>query len=164
MSGGVEVILAVTQVVTPKIDWLAVAPEIALGGAGVLIVLAKALMRRRPGVFPVSLALAVVGLMASGAFIGKQWVDVRHGGAFTTIRGMVVIDGFGVFLGMVVLIAAALALLLSIRYLQREGLDGPEYVALMMLSATGMLAMTTAGDLVVVFLSLEILSIPLYVL
>src|SRR5207247_2308187 len=46
----------------------------------------------------------------------------------------------------------------------REGLEAPEYYALVLLSAAGMLTMTTANDLIVVFLALEILSIPLYVL
>jgi NADH-quinone oxidoreductase subunit N len=69
-----------------------------------------------------------------------------------------------VFLGGVVVAATALALLLSVSYIQRERLEGPEYLALVLLSATGMLAMTTANDLVIVFLALEILSIPLYVL
>jgi NADH-quinone oxidoreductase subunit N len=64
----------------------------------------------------------------------------------------------------VVVAATALGLLLSVSYIQRERLEGPEYLALVLLSATGMLAMTTANDLVIVFLALEILSIPLYVL
>ena len=69
-----------------------------------------------------------------------------------------------VFLGIVVVVATALALLLSVAYLAPRGLEAPEYVALMLFSAPGMLAMTTANDLIVVFLALEILSIPLYVL
>jgi len=48
--------------------------------------------------------------------------------------------------------------------LKREGLEGPEYLALMLFSSLGMVVMTTANDLIVVFLALEILSIPLYVL
>jgi NADH-quinone oxidoreductase subunit N len=51
-----------------------------------------------------------------------------------------------------------------VSYLRREGLEAPEYFALVLLSGAGMLMMTTANDLVVVFVSLEVLSIPLYVL
>ena len=61
-------------------------------------------------------------------------------------------------------IATFLALLLSSSYLKREHLEGPEYFALMLCSATGMMLMISANDLVTVFLSLEILSIALYVL
>jgi NADH-quinone oxidoreductase subunit N len=77
---------------------------------------------------------------------------------------MVRVDPFGVFLGVVVLAATVMALLLSVAYLHREGLEAPEYFALVLLSAAGMLIMTTANDLIVVFLALEVLSIPLYVL
>ena len=49
-------------------------------------------------------------------------------------------------------------------YLRREQLEAPEYFALMLFSALGMVMMTTANDLIVVFLALEVLSIPLYVL
>ena len=55
-------------------------------------------------------------------------------------------------------------MLLAVAYLRREGLEAPEYFALVLLSASGMLMMTTANDLIVVFLALEMLSIPLYVL
>ena len=77
---------------------------------------------------------------------------------------MVAVDGFAVFAKTVVLLATLLALLLSSSYLKREHLEGPEYFALMLCSATGMMLMTSANDLVTVFLSLEILSIALYVL
>jgi len=49
-------------------------------------------------------------------------------------------------------------------YLRRENLESPEYFALMLCSATGMLLMASANDLITIFLSLEILSIALYVL
>ena len=84
--------------------------------------------------------------------------------AITTMAGMVRVDGFGVYLGIIVVIATALALLVSVAYLRREQLEAPEYLALMLFSALGMVIMTTANNLIVVFLALEVLSIPLYVL
>ena len=61
--------------------------------------------------------------------------------------------------------AALLDLLLSSEYLERHGIASrPEYLALLLFSAAGMLVMTTANDLIVVFVALEALSIPLYVL
>jgi NADH-quinone oxidoreductase subunit N len=64
----------------------------------------------------------------------------------------------------VVLISLTLALLISVGYLRREQLEAPEYIALMVLSATGMMVMASANDLIAIFLALEILSIALYVL
>jgi NADH-quinone oxidoreductase subunit N len=49
-------------------------------------------------------------------------------------------------------------------YLQREGLGGPEYFALALLSASGAMFMAAANDLIVIFLGLEIMSLPLYIL
>ena len=68
------------------------------------------------------------------------------------------------YLGIIVVIATALALLVSVAYLRREQLEAPEYLALLLFSGLGMVIMTTANNLIVVFLALEILSIPLYVL
>jgi NADH-quinone oxidoreductase subunit N len=154
----------VNEVQTPSVDWVAMAPIIAIAGAGIAIVLARAWLRRSRWASPVAVALAMIGIVAAGAFLARQWVLVRDDGAISTMGDMVRVDAFAVFLGVLVAIATAFALLLSVHYLQREGLEGPEYLALLLLSAAGMLAMTTANDLVVVFLALEVLSIPLYVL
>jgi NADH-quinone oxidoreductase subunit N len=158
-------LLAATDVATPAIDWLAVAPVAALAGAAVAIVLLRALVRRASWVYDASLLIAFVGVAVSAVFLAEQWSKIRDVGSYQAIAGMVAIDGFAVFLGVVVLIATALVLLLSSEYLPRHGFESrPEYVALLLFSATGMLLMTTANDLIIVFLALETLSIPLYVL
>jgi NADH-quinone oxidoreductase subunit N len=158
------VIAAIAPITTPSIDWLAIAPELALGGAAVLVVLARALLRHRSAATPVAYVLAAVGIVTTGAMLLWQWLHVADHGPISTMGGMVRVDRFGVFLGVVVGMATAMAMLIAIAYLRRERLEAPEYLALMMFSAVGMLAMTTANDLIVVFLALEILSIPLYVL
>ncbi len=149
---------------TPTVDWLAIAPVVALGLAGIVIVLVRALLRGRPQTMPVCLAVAFAGLIAAGVVQLRLWNLVRDDGAIETVGGMVRVDPFAIFLGSVVIIATALGVLLSIAYLRREELEAPEYLALVLLSGTGMLAMTTANDLIAVFVALEVLSIPLYVL
>jgi len=149
---------------TPPVDFLAIGPVLALAGAGIAIVLVRALLRRRPQTMPICVALAFAGLIGAGAVQWRLWDVVRDDGPIVTVGSMVRVDPFAVFLGAVVLISTALAVLLSIAYLQREQLEAPEYLALVLLAGTGMLAMTTANDLIVVFVALEILSIPLYVL
>ncbi|MBN2500344.1 MAG: NADH-quinone oxidoreductase subunit N, partial [Anaerolineales bacterium] len=79
-------------------------------------------------------------------------------------NGMLMIDGFSVFLNVLTLSAGILGAFLSHDYLQRMGLARGEYYVLMMFSLAGMLLMSMAADLIVVFLALELLSIPLYVL
>ena len=151
-------------IAVPPIDWVSIAPELCLFAAALAIVLLRSLVRRSPRVFELSVLLAVTGIAASGICTAVVWHVVRHDGPYQAIKGMVAVDGFSVFVRVVVLIATLLAVFLSAGYLERERLEGPEYLALLLLSATGMMIMATANDLVVVFLALEILSIALYVL
>lgn len=153
-----------TDLQIPSIDWLAISPEISLFAAAVLIVLIRSIVRHSPRVFEASMLTATAGIVAAGYFTASQWAAVRDDGPYQAIRGMVAVDGFSVFVRAVVLLSTALALMISAGYLRREGFEGPEYVALMLLSATGMTIMASANDLIVVFLALEVLSISLYVL
>jgi NADH-quinone oxidoreductase subunit N len=151
-------------IAVPPIDWVAIAPELVLFGTALAIVLLRSLVRKSPRVFELSILLAVAGTVASGVCTAVVWHVVRDDGPYQAIKGMVAVDGFSVFVRTVVLVATLLAVFLSAGYLSRERLEGSEYLALLLLSATGMMIMATANDLVVVFLALEILSIALYVL
>jgi NADH-quinone oxidoreductase subunit N len=148
----------------PTVNWLAIAPEIALAGAAALIVLSRALLRRRSASTPVAYLLAAGGVLAAGGMLAWQWYQIRDHGPMSTLAGMVRVDGFAVFLGAVVLVSTAMALLFAVDYLRREDLERPEYLALLLFSSLGMVVMTSANNLIVVFLALEVLSLPLYVL
>jgi NADH-quinone oxidoreductase subunit N len=104
--------------------------------------------------------LALVGLAGAGAAMAP-W---PMGGALVGFGGMVVADGFTVFLNMVFLGSAALAVLLALGYLPRTGIERGEFYVLMLFTVSGMLLMAQAGDLIIVFLAIELLSIPLYIL
>jgi NADH-quinone oxidoreductase subunit N len=146
------------------VDWYAIAPEIALFGAAIFIVVLRSVVRHDPRVPQASMGIAIAGVIASGWFTGVQWSYVHSNGPYQALSGLVAVDGFAVFVKSVILGATLLALLLSGGYLRRENLETPEYLALMLCSATGMMLMASANDLITVFLSLEILSIALYVL
>ena len=126
--------------------------------------LLRSVLRQRPSANHAALLVSAAGLLTAAGMLVWQWYDVRDHGPIVTMAEMVRVDPFGVYLGIVVVIATALAVLVSVSYLRREGLEAPEYLALMLFSSLGMLVMTTANNLIVVFLALEILSIPLYVL
>ncbi len=104
---------AVSPITPPSVDWLAIAPELALGGAAVLVVLAKALLRRRPAVTPVTYAIAAIGVLTAGAMFFWQWQEVKDKSPIVTMSEMVRVDTFGVFLGVVVLAATAMSLLVA---------------------------------------------------
>ena len=73
-------------------------------------------------------------------------------------------DGFSVFIVMLVAIAMLLGALVADGYLRREGMEGAEFHVLAMVSASGAMLMAMGNDLIIIFLGLEILSIALYVL
>jgi NADH-quinone oxidoreductase subunit N len=148
----------------PHVDWWAVAPALSLFTAALVIVLVRSLARRVPSTVDYSVAIALVGIAASASFTARLWIFVNDRGPYQAIAGSVAVDGFSIFVEAVVLAATFLTVLLSARYLRREALEGAEYVALVLLSATGMMIMASANDLIVVFLALEVLSIALYVL
>ncbi|MFM7616315.1 MAG: NADH-quinone oxidoreductase subunit N [Actinomycetes bacterium] len=156
--------LAAARITTPGVDWLSIAPVAILGLTAVAIVLARALIRKRPAAYPVAMGLTVLGLGLAAVALLAQWHRFRVDGPYQSLSGMVAVDGFAAFIGLVVVFATAMAVLLASRYLVRERFDGPEYLTLMLLSSAGMVAMASANDLIAVFVALEIVSIPLYVL
>lgn len=144
----------------------AIMPVAILVLAGVLIVLFRALIRDDEVLNPLSIFLGITAAFGAAAALVLQWQDTapKLGGPYIAFSATVVIDRFGVFLAVVVCIALALVLLMSSGFLSRPGIPTAEYVALMLLSAGGMVTMASANDLLVVFVALELLSIPLYVL
>jgi NADH-quinone oxidoreductase subunit N len=148
----------------PEVDLTAIGPEIALISAGVLLVLIGALNRGRRDLTGLHLAVGLGGVVAAALCTKELWSVVIDDQPYEALSGMVAVDGFAVFARTVILAATALGLLLAQGYLKREGIQGPEYHALLLMSASGMLMMTSANDLIVVFLALEVLSIALYVL
>src|SRR5258705_8062549 len=77
---------------------------------------------------------------------------------------MVVQDNFALFFNVVICYSGALVVLLSMDYLRRRGSDSGEYYVLVLFATAGMMLLAAAGDLVVVFLALELMSLSLYVL
>ncbi len=103
--------------------------------------------------------LAVLGLALTFGFAVAQ-----GGGAGAGFHGMVVSDGFATFLEALLALSGALGVLLAYDYLKRQGMVRGEYYTLLLFSVAGMMLMAKAADLMVIFLALELLSIPLYVL
>ncbi|MCL5966908.1 MAG: NADH-quinone oxidoreductase subunit N [Deltaproteobacteria bacterium] len=78
--------------------------------------------------------------------------------------GMIAHDGFGAYFDIVILTAAALTLLMATGYSEWEGTHKGEFYSLLLLSTSGMMFMAKGTDLMTVFLGLETLSLPIYVL
>jgi NADH-quinone oxidoreductase subunit N len=80
------------------------------------------------------------------------------------LEGMFVADQFTGFLNIVVLVSTFISILLSVDYMKRIGMDRGEYYILMLFSAAGAMFMVSANNLIVIFIGLELLSIPLYIM
>ena len=149
--------------VGPSIDWYRLSPMLILLGGGMLLLVGSALMRDRwpRGMFAF---VSVSAASAAGILAAFLWHDVDKNGSRPLVAGALSLDRFSTFLTIVVCVSAALTSLFLDDFLRREGLDGPEVHALVLLSAVGGVVMAMSSDLIVLFLGLETLSIALYVL
>lgn len=103
--------------------------------------------------------LSTAGLVVAAVAAFGLWGT--HASGFS---GMVVADNFGLFLTLTIALGAALSILLSIPFIHAHEIDQGEYYVLLLASVAGMIVMATATDLIVIFLGLELLSLPLYIL
>ena len=107
-----------------------------------------------------------VFLISLATCIGGGWVAVNQLAlpAQAVFNQMMLVDTYSSFFNILILGTAAFSIISSLRYLDHEKMQYPEYYTLMLLSALGMMVMVAATDLVVLFVALELMSISVYVL
>jgi NADH-quinone oxidoreductase subunit N len=139
-------------------DFLAILPLVALiVWALVLLLVDLWVPVQHKRVIPL---LAAVGLLTvMGLTLGQSGQDYR-----SAFHGMVMMDGFSVFLNVLFLASGLAGIALAYDYLKRMGIERSEYYILLLFTISGMMLMAYASDLIMVFLALELLSIPLYIL
>src|SRR6266849_5507359 len=140
------------------INYHAILPETITASVAVLIMMIDAMARKIER--RVAGAVSLLGLIAAGVAVVSLWG--RNGE--TSFKGMIITDDFRLFFAMIFLIVTFLTVLISLRWVEDESLPTGEYFALLMFATTGMLFMSAANDLVMIFLGLEITSISTYVL
>ena len=89
------------------------------------------------------------------------WLEPEGGVAFS---GLFVKDPFGDFMKTLVMIGSGAAIVMSIRYIEHEGMARFEFPVLMLFATVGMLMMISANDLMSLYVGLEIQSLALYVI
>ncbi len=92
------------------------------------------------------------------------WIALAPAGTRTAFQGAFVDDGFARFAKVVILLSAALVLLMSQDFLLRRNMARFEYPVLVLLAVTGMMLMVSAGDLLALYMGLELQSLALYVI
>lgn len=134
-----------------------IAPLLALIGWACLLLLVDLFIpRERKGI--------TAGLAGAGMVVALVMTLGRRGETAEAFGGMFVQDGFSTFLQILFLSVGLVAIAQAFDYLRRRGIERGEYYSLLLFTISGMMLMASAGDLIVVFLALELLSIPLYVL
>ncbi|MBM4424642.1 MAG: NADH-quinone oxidoreductase subunit N [Chloroflexi bacterium] len=141
-------------------DFNAILPLIVLAGWASLMLLVDLWIPKTRK--DITAALALLGLAVTLAVL--LVIAATGPTPIVAFGGMIVLDGFTVFLNVLVLGTGGLAVLLALNYLKRVNIERGEFYTLLLFSIAGMMMMASAGDLIVVFLALETLSIPLYIL
>ncbi len=138
-------------------DFLVILPLVVLVVWAVLLILVDLwIPKERKWI---TAALAALGMGVTLFFSLQKFNTPQN-----AFNGMVQVDGFAIFMDAVFLVTGIVSIALAYDYLKRINIERGEYYSLIMVSVSGMMLMTYAEDLLVVFLALEMLSIPLYVL
>ena len=103
------------------------------------------------------LTAAVMALVAMWIALSGQGINVAFGGMFHD-------DGFARFAKVTILLSGAVVLVMSQDYMARRGLARFEYPVLVALATVGMMVMVSAGDLIALYMGLELQSLALYVI
>jgi NADH-quinone oxidoreductase subunit N len=154
---------AAAHIPVPSISYLAILPELLMLGGALVVLGSSALLRRRMEPTTSASLAILTGTASLIAGVG-QWIQISEHGPHVTIDASVVQDGFSAFITILISCAVIVTAFMGQGWLEREGSDGPELHALMLVSALGAMIMGEANDLILVFLGLEIMSIALYVL
>jgi NADH-quinone oxidoreductase subunit N len=146
------------DVVDLQINFSSIAPGVILAATALVVMLVDAFNKEDAPTAP----LAYLGLIGTGVAAAITMVLSRH--AHEGFSGMVNLDPFAAFGTVLICFVTGLTLLSSDRDLLNHRMRSGEYYTLILLSASGMAFMMSASDLVLLFLGLELMSIPVYVM
>ncbi len=145
------------MIAIPSVHLAVVAPLLVVGVTALVVMLCDLVLPANERTWLAYLSLfGLIGAMLIGT---QLW-----GRQTSTFSGMFLLDNFGLALTFIFLTVAVITVLLSVAYTSDRGLVRGEFYALILFAVMGMMIMATAGDLIVVFLGIELLSLPLYVL
>src|SRR5687767_577850 len=143
-------------------DLLLIAPELILTVCACAALVLEVILPYRKSKLIAYFALVSIGIAAASLVV--QWWLVRANLPLTGFYGMVRIDGFALLFKAIFLIAAALAVAISRRYLDIEGEQHGEYYALVLFATVGMLFLACGYDLISLYISLELMALTFYIL
>jgi NADH-quinone oxidoreductase subunit N len=150
-----------TAIPDPQVNFPLLMPELIIGGVAVLVMLvdtfAKPQQRWTTG------GISLAGLATAAVVCLWMWTNGETYPS-TAYNGMIVFDELRLSFSLIAIFVSALTVLISIFWTDNENLPSGEFHSLLLFATVGMVLMASAGDLVMIFLGLEILSISTYVM
>jgi NADH-quinone oxidoreductase subunit N len=138
-------------------DFYYILPELVLTGGALLVLIADVLLPKQSrGALAWVTLLAIAATMAALVPFRHTHVEVAH--------GLLAVDQFALFFKVVFLGAAAITVLMSVRYLAIEGASPGEYYFLILCATLGMMIMAGGIDLITIFIGLETMAVSFYIL
>jgi NADH-quinone oxidoreductase subunit N len=154
------------QTLSADVNFAIILPELIVAVVGVLVMLIDAFARPSQRWLTGGVSLAGIALAAAASV--WMWVSWTNAGAPLTSKGtfngMIVLDELRLSFTLIILFVSALTILISMVWMEREKLPAGEFHSLLLFATSGMMLMASGGDLVIIFLGLEILSIATYVM
>jgi NADH-quinone oxidoreductase subunit N len=147
-----------SRILPQAADYVRILPEIVLSIFGMIVMVLEPLLDEKKS----QKVLGGIALVGALAGLGATWFMAQYTGLafWNTIQ----IDGFSVFFHVLVIAIAAVVILTSYDYMAVQRIRAGEYYALILFGAVGMALMSSAIELVLIFIALEISSISSYVL
>ena len=155
-----SLLAAAAEFTAPTIDYHALAPEIILAAGICLVLLVDLFVEERQR----WITSTLTGMVLLAAFIPVVTLSVIGGDVRSLFDGRYVIDEFALVVKALFLLAGYVVVLLSSNEVEEGHYHQGEYYVLLLTSITGMVMMGSARDMVSIFVALEFLSIPAYML
>jgi NADH-quinone oxidoreductase subunit N len=149
---------AYSQTLPQSADYVRILPEIVLSIFGMIVMLLEPLLDEKAG----RKILGLIALVGTLAGLGATWFMAHAPGL--AFWNMVQVNEFSVFFHILIIAITGIVILSSYEYMAVQRIRAGEYYALLLFGAVGMALMTSAVELVLIFIALEISSISSYVL
>jgi len=150
--------ILLAQVIPQGAEYVRILPELVLSAFGIVIMLLDPLVDEEKS----QKTLGLIGFAGTVAGLISTWYMAQSPGL--AFSNMVRVDSFSVFFHFLVIAIAAVVILTSFEYMAVQKIRAGEYYALILFSVVGMGLMSSAVELVLIFIALEISSISTYIL
>lgn len=145
------------MITIPAVNLTPIMPEILLSVLAMVLLLINVFVPSSNKSYLCYISFFTV--VATGFVTVTGW-----GGHIESFNSSVVLDNFAIFFKLIFLTAAGLAILISDKYMEREGCNHGELYPMILFTVVGMMLMASGTDLMTIFLGLEVMSVSLYVL